>query len=227
MNSILIIEDEKDISEAIAYNLEKEGFKVYKAYDGRQGLKAIRDKVPDLILLDLMLPLLNGLELCKIVKSEQAVANIPIIMLTAKSSETDKVLGLELGADDYITKPFSMVELIARIKTILKRCAPKKAAIKTMLKFPFLEIDPDKHEVKANNKPVELTAKEFDLLRFLAENKGKAIGREKLLDSVWGIDVAIETRTVDVHVRRVREKLGKKAGQYILTLRGVGYKFKE
>lgn len=227
MSSILIIEDEKDIVESIAYNLEKEGFKVYKAYDGMQGLKAIREKLPNLILLDLMLPQISGLEVCKIVKRESKISNIPIIMLTAKSSETDKVLGLELGADDYMTKPFSMVELIARIKAILKRYSPKQEATKQLLKFPFLEINVEKHEVKVANKLVELTAKEFELLRYLAENKGKAIGREKLLDAVWGIDVAIETRTVDVHIRRLREKLGNKAGKYILTLRGVGYKFKE
>jgi two-component system alkaline phosphatase synthesis response regulator PhoP len=228
MSNILVVEDEKDIVEAIEYNLKKEGFKVYKAYDGRNGLKQTRDKMPDLVILDLMLPQVNGIEVCKILKKESKTANIPIVMLTAKSEETDKILGLELGADDYITKPFSMRELVARVKTILKRYGKKpEEAPKAILKFPHLEIDIEKHEVNASGKAVELTAKEFELLRYLAENKGKAITRERLLDTVWGIEVAIETRTVDVHVKRLREKLGKKAGEYILTLRGVGYKFKE
>jgi two-component system alkaline phosphatase synthesis response regulator PhoP len=226
MSNILIIEDEKDIVEAIEYNLKKEGYKVYKAYDGRSAIKIAREKIPDLIILDLMLPALNGLEVCKILKKEKETAAIPVIMLTAKGSEVDKVLGLELGADDYITKPFGMRELLARIKTILKRYSKEAEAARPVFKFPDLEIDIEKHEVKAGGKPVELTAKEFALLQFLAENKDRAISREKLLDRVWGIEVAIETRTVDVHVKRLREKLAKKAGKYILTLRGVGYKFK-
>ena len=224
MSDILIIEDEKDIVEAVEYNLKKEGFNVSRAYDGRNGLKQARDKLPDLIILDLMLPVISGIEVCKILKKEPATANIPIVMLTAKESETDKVLGLELGADDYITKPFSMRELIARIKTILKRYGAKEKAYRPQLKFPDLEIDVEKHMVRAGGKPVELTAKEFALLKYLAENKQRVFSREKLLDSVWGIDVAIETRTVDVHVRKLREKLGK-AGKHIVTLRGVGYKF--
>lgn len=222
---ILIIEDEKDIAEAIEYNLKIEGFTVAKVYDGRSGLKAVREKMPELILLDLMLPGISGLELCKIVKKDPHTARIPIIMLTAKSGETDKVLGLELGADDYITKPFSMRELVARVKAVLKRYSKEDRSTGPAMKFPGLEIDVEKHEVRASGKPVELTAKEFALLKYLAENKERAIGREKLLDAVWGIEVAIETRTVDVHVKRLREKLGKKAGKYILTLRGVGYKF--
>ncbi|MFH1684565.1 MAG: response regulator transcription factor [Candidatus Margulisiibacteriota bacterium] len=225
MANILIIEDEKDIVEALEYNLKNEGFKVYKAYDGRTGLKQARDKAPDLILLDLMLPLINGLEVCKILKKESVTANIPIVMLTAKGSETDRVLGLELGADDYITKPFSMRELVARVKTIIKRYGKKTEDIsRAVIRFRDLEIDIEKHEIKASGKLVELTAKEFALLRYLAENKDKAISRERLLDMVWGIEVAIETRTVDVHVKRLREKLGK-VGQRIKTLRGVGYKF--
>jgi len=226
MPRILIIEDEADIVEALEYNLKKDGFKVYKATDGRAGLKTAREKLPDLILLDLMLPEMDGTQVCKILKSESKTSNIPIIMLTAKSSEIDKVVGLEIGADDYITKPFSMRELIARIKAILKRYSPIETK-KSRLIFPNLEIDIEKHEVKADGKRVELTAKEFALLQYLAENKGKAVSREKLLDTVWGIEVAIETRTVDVHVKRLREKLGKKGGKYISTLRGIGYKFVE
>ncbi|MEA3493511.1 MAG: response regulator transcription factor [Candidatus Margulisiibacteriota bacterium] len=227
MSKVLIIEDEKDIVEALEYNLKKENYSVSKANDGKRGLKVAREKLPDLIILDLMLPVIEGLEVCKILKKEMSTRNIPIIMLTAKSAELDKVLGLELGADDYMTKPFSIRELIARVKTILKRYGSKELSKNPVLRFSDLEIDIEKHEIKAAGKPIELTAKEFTLLQYLAENKDKAIGRDKLLDQVWGIEVAIETRTVDVHVTRLREKLGKKAGKHIQTLRGVGYKFKE
>ncbi|NQT28999.1 MAG: response regulator transcription factor [Candidatus Saganbacteria bacterium] len=225
MDSILIIEDEKDIVEAIEYNLKKEGFKIYKAYDGKSGLKQARDKNPSLILLDLMLPGMDGLEVCKSLKREKALATIPVIMLTAKSSELDKVLGLEIGADDYITKPFSMRELMARIKRVLRRWEDREKKTPG-LHFPNLEIDIEKHEVRVGGKLVSLTAKEFSLLCYLAENKGRAITRERLLDTVWGVEVAIESRTVDVHIKTLREKL-KKAGKYIYTLRGVGYKFRE
>ena len=225
MQEILIIDDEKDIVSAIEYNLIIEGFKVSKAFDGHHGLKLAKDKIPQLILLDLMLPGIPGLEICKILKSETKTKNIPIIMLTAKGTETDKVVGLELGADDYITKPFSLRELLARIKAILKRYGNEKPfAVSPVIRFSNLEIDSDTHIVKAFNKEVELTAKEFDLLKYFAENEKRVFSREKLLDRVWGIDVAIETRTVDVHIRRLREKLGK-VGSYIHTLRGVGYKF--
>jgi two-component system alkaline phosphatase synthesis response regulator PhoP len=225
MAEILIIEDEKDIVESLEYNLKKEGYRVSKAYDGLNGLRLAEEKVPSLVLLDLMLPGLDGLEVCRRIKKNPKTAAVPVIMLTAKGSETDKVVGLELGADDYIVKPFSIKELIARIKTILRRYekpAEKPAAI---VKFNDLEIDTDKHEVRAGGKPVELTAKEFQLLLYLAENKERVFSRERLLDTVWGIDVAIETRTVDVHMRRLREKLGQ-AGRHLVTLRGVGYKFK-
>ncbi len=225
MPTILIIEDETDILEAIEYNLKKEGFSIARALNGREGLDLAQKKNPDLIVLDLMLPIMDGLEVCKNLKKNPATAGIPIIMLTAKASEVDKILGLELGADDYITKPFSMRELITRIKTVLKRTQPIKES--RVLKFPQLEIDLDKHEVKAGEKKIVLTAKEFSLLYYLAENKGRVISRERLLDKVWGIEVALETRTVDVHVKRLREKLGPKTGAYIETLRGVGYKFKD
>ncbi|OGB86948.1 DNA-binding response regulator [candidate division WOR-1 bacterium RIFCSPLOWO2_02_FULL_46_20] len=224
MSHLLIIEDEKDIVEAIEYNLKKENFKVSKAYDGSSGLRLAREKKPDLIILDLMLPLLDGFEVCKNLKKETKTADIPIIMLTAKSSEVDKVLGLELGADDYMTKPFSMRELIARVRTILKRYGAKKAFALAALKFPDLEINWETHEVKVLGGTVELTAMEFKLLQYLAENEGRVFSRERLLDNVWGVEVAIETRTVDVHMRRLREKLGK-AGKHLKTLRGVGYKF--
>ncbi|MFA4905087.1 MAG: response regulator [Candidatus Margulisiibacteriota bacterium] len=224
MAKLLIIEDERDIVEALEYNLKKEGFAVSKAYDGLQGLKLAREISPDLIILDLMLPGLDGLELCRTIKREPPTENIPVIMLTAKGGETDKVVGLEVGADDYITKPFSMRELIARVRAVLKRYGKKHKANAARLKFTDFAIDAEKHEVTAFGKPVELTAKEFSLLQFLAENQGRVFNRERLLDQVWGIEAAIETRTVDVHMRRLREKLGK-AGKHLITLRGVGYKF--
>lgn len=221
---ILIIEDDRDIAESLEYNLAKEGFKVSKAYDGAQGLKSAETKLPALILLDLMLPIFDGLEVCRRLKKNPKTAQIPIIMLTAKGTETDKVVGLEVGADDYIVKPFSIKEVIARTKAVLRRYEKPSAAPSPILKLKDLEIDTERHEVKAAGKPVELTAKEFQLLHYLAENNGRVFSRDRLLDSVWGIDVAIETRTVDVHVRRLREKLGK-AGKHLITLRGVGYKF--
>src|SRR3989339_1444217 len=218
MNNILIIEDEKDIAEALEYNLKREGFSTAKSGDGYNGLRMAKEKLPALILLDLMLPGMGGLELIKVLKREAATRSIPVIILTAKGEETDRVLGLELGADDYITKPFSMRELIARVKVVLKRSGGVSPPVRPKLKFPDLEIDLEKHEVTANGKKVELTAKEFALLRFLAERREKVFSREQLLDEVWGIDQQIETRTVDVHVRKLREKLGR-AAEHILTLR--------
>ncbi|MFA5113348.1 MAG: response regulator transcription factor [Candidatus Margulisiibacteriota bacterium] len=224
MTEILIIEDDRDIVESLEYNLKKEGFKVSKAYDGAAGLKSAEEKRPDLVLLDLMLPIFDGLEVCRRLRKNAKTSAIPIIMLTAKGTETDKVVGLEVGADDYIVKPFSLKEVIARIKVILRRSGKKEAPPPAVLKFKELEIDTDRYEVRVAGKPLELTAKEFQLLRYLAENKGRVYSRERLLDAVWGIEVAIETRTVDVHVRRLREKLGK-AEKHLITLRGVGYKF--
>jgi len=224
MAKILIIEDEKDIVQALEYNLKNEGYEVSKAYDGLQGLKLARESSPNLILLDLMIPGISGLDLCRTLKKEKNTENIPIIMVTAKGTETDKVVGLEVGADDYLTKPFSMRELIARVKAVLKRYGVKEKPAAKSIKFPDLLIDAEKHEVKAGNKLIELTAKEFTLLKFLAENRERVFSRDRLLDEVWGITAEVETRTVDVHIRRLREKLGK-AGQHIKTLRGTGYKF--
>lgn len=223
---ILVIEDEKDIVQAIEYNFKKEGFEVSKAYDGLQGLKQISFLLPDIILLDLMLPGMDGLEILRRAKKDPKTENIPVIILTAKSQEADRVVGLELGADDYITKPFSVRELVARVKAVLKRYGVKAESPFPTLKFGTLEINSESHEVKSAGKQIELTAKEFALLHYLASNKGKVVGRERLLDAVWGVEVAIETRTVDVHIRRLREKLGK-AGKHIKTLRGVGYRFIE
>ena len=223
MKSVLVIDDEKDIVESIDYNLSKAGFKVYRAFDGEYGLKYAREKKPDLVILDLMLPEIDGMEVCRILKREASTAQIPIIMLTAKKDETDKVVGLESGADDYITKPFSMRELIARVKNIIARYKRQAVPPKSM-QYPGLKVDIERHEVTTWSKMVQLTAKEFSLLKFLMEHEGKVFNREALLDQVWGDEVGIESRTIDVHLTSLRKKLGK-AGKYIYTIRGVGYKF--
>jgi len=228
MSDILIIDDEKDIVETIEYNLKKEGFSVHKSFDGINGLRLIKEINPDLVVLDLMLPGMSGIEVCKAAKKNDKTSKIPIIMLTAKKQEVDKIVGLEVGADDYIVKPFSMKELIARIKAILRRyiSIPKGEKAKSMIVFSDVKIDLDQHEVAVKGKPVELSAKEFKLLEFLATNKNKVFSRERLLDDVWGIQAEVETRTVDVHVKRLREKLGR-SGDHIQTIRGFGYKFKD
>lgn len=227
MTDILIIDDEKDIVETIEYNLKKENFTVHKAYDGINGLRLAKETIPDLILLDLMLPGIDGIELCKTLKKDDKTKKIPVIMLTAKKQEVDKVVGLEVGADDYIVKPFGMRELVARIKSVLRRYSalPKGESSRSAIIVGDIKIDLDKHEVTVKSKAIDLSAKEFKLLTFLASNKGKLISRERLLDEVWEIHAEIETRTVDVHVKRLREKLGK-AGDSIQTVRGFGYKFK-
>lgn len=226
MKKILIIDDEKDIAETIGYNLKKEGFGFILAHDGESGFASAKENIPDLILLDLMLPGIDGMEVFNLLKRNEATADIPVIMLTAKGEETDKVVGLELGADDYVTKPFGMKELIARIKSTIKRHSNKENHEEKILRFPDLEINVDTREVKVSGKNIQLTAKEFDLLAYLAGNKERVYSRNRLLDNVWDIDTMIETRTVDVHIRRLREKL-KKAGRYIVTMHGVGYKFSE
>jgi len=228
MPDILIIDDEKDIVETIEYNLKKEGFSTHKSFDGINGLRLIKEINPDLVILDLMLPGMSGIEVCKAAKKNEKTSKIPIIMLTAKKQEVDKIVGLEVGADDYIVKPFSMKELVARIKAILRRYTsiPKGEKAKSVIVFSDVKIDLDQHEFTVKGKPVELSAKEFKLLEFLATNKNKVFSRERLLDDVWGIQAEVETRTVDVHVKRLREKLGR-SGDHIQTIRGFGYKFKD
>lgn len=222
---ILIVEDEKDIIKMLEYNLKKEGFKVVAACDGEDALDlAVRDH-PDLILLDLMLPGMDGLEVCKALKKENKTGPIPIIMLTAKSQESDKVVGLELGADDYITKPFSPRELIARIKAVLRRVTEKEK-LPEIFQAGDLIIDFAKICVTVKDKPVGLTAKEFELLKTLLKAKGRVLSRDYLLDTIWGFDHAMEiqTRTVDVHIRTLRKKL-KTASKYIITVKNYGYRF--
>ncbi|MFH1645594.1 MAG: response regulator transcription factor [Candidatus Omnitrophota bacterium] len=221
---ILIVEDDEDIIEMIEYNLKKEGFSAYSVSDGAKVLGIVESKKPDLIILDLMLPGMDGLDVCKSIRNKQFIAHIPIIMLTAKSQEADKVIGLEIGADDYMIKPFSPRELIARIKALLRRL--KKSESSAVLISGIVEIDTLKHRVRIKGKEIDLTATEFKLFEFMLRNHGMALSRAKILDSVFGYDSVIYDRTVDAHMKSLRKKLGK-ASDCIETIRGVGYRFKE
>lgn len=223
--TILVIEDEKNILELLKYNLEQDGYQVHTANRGDSGLEQARKGKYDLILLDLMLPGLDGMEVCKILKQNEKTAAVPIIMLTAKSQEADKIVGLELGADDYVTKPFSPRELIARVKAVLRRGREKQPADR-MLKAGSLEVDISKHLVSLKGKTMEFTSKEYDLLTALMEAGGRVLTREKLLEQVWGYDgsLNIETRTIDMHIGQLRKKL-KNEGDRILTVKNVGYRF--
>ena len=222
---ILIIEDEKDIVKMLDYNLKKEGFRAFSATNGEDGLDMARKEHPDLILLDLMLPEMDGLEVCKAVKNDTKTAHIPIIILTAKAQETDKIVGLELGADDYMTKPFSPRELIARIKAVLRR-AKEKDKLPEALKIGDMSIDFSKIMVAIKDKPIDLTSKEFELLKILIKAKGRVLSRDYLLNTIWGFDQALEiqTRTVDVHITTLRKKL-KNESKRIVTVKNYGYRF--
>jgi len=224
LEHILIIEDEKNIVELIKYNLEKLNYKVSVAYDGEDGLNKINRLRPDLIILDLMLPKIDGNSICIKLKNSKSFSNIPIIILTAKSAEIDRVLGLELGADDYVVKPFSIKELMVRVKNIIKRYK-KNSNFKEeeIITLGGLIIDPSKHEVTLDGEKVFFTLKEFELLKILAKNKGKVLSRSSLLENIWGYEYLGETRTVDVHIRHIRSKIEKNRS-YIETIRGVGYK---
>jgi two-component system alkaline phosphatase synthesis response regulator PhoP len=220
---ILVVDDEKNIVELVKYNLEKEGYEVVCAYDGVQAVDLARQDKPDLMILDIMLPGQGGLEVCRILRKE---SRIPIIMATAKGEEIDKILGLELGADDYVTKPFSPRELVARVKAVLRRTSAK-AEEKDELIFDELSINLIKHEVRVSSKEVDLKPKEFDLLKLLSTNPGKVFTREFLLEQLWGYDYLGDTRTVDVHMRRLRQKIEKDASspEFLKTVHGIGYKF--
>lgn len=222
---ILVVDDEEHIVELIKFNLEKNGYKVITADNGRDALAIAKEQQPDLVLLDLMLPGMDGLEVCKEIRKEASISNMPIIMITAKGEELDKILGLELGADDYITKPFSVRELVARSKAILRRTTVKYE--ENNFKFGNITIDFQKHEVKKDGEKIELTLKEFELLEILIKNKGRVMTRDFLLDKIWGYEYVGETRTVDVHVRHLRQKIEQddKNPVYIQTIRGIGYKF--
>jgi DNA-binding response OmpR family regulator len=219
---ILIVEDETDVADLLTLNLRKAGYTVSMAADGANGLQKARDDRPDFIILDLMLPKMSGLEVCKILKSDAATTHIPILMLTAKAEEIDRIVGLEFGADDYVTKPFSPREIVLRIRAILRRGETPDES----LKAGPISIDPARHEVRVNGKPVRLTSLEFKLLRTLVQRHGRVQDRDRLLNEVWGYESVIDTRTVDTHVRRLREKLGK-AGDAIETVRGFGYRLRE
>lgn len=221
---ILAVDDEQHILELLVYNLEENGYEVQAVEDGTKALEVASREKFDLILLDVMLPGMNGVDVCKKLRLDYKVET-PIIMLTAKSEEVDKILGLELGADDYVTKPFSVRELIARIKAVLRRYEQSNEET-NVIKVKNLLIDVDKHEVLFHDTPLDLTFKEFELLRTLAQNRGKVLTREFLLDTVWGYDYIGETRTVDVHIRYLRKKMGNDDSKYIETIRGIGYKMK-
>ena len=222
---ILVVDDEKNIVDIIAFNLKKEGYRVMTAANGEEAVFLALNENPDLILLDVMMPKMDGYEACKRIREK---TNTPIIMLTARAEEVDKVLGLELGADDYVTKPFGVRELMARVKANLRRKAAPAAAVQgNVLQFGQLTIDLDRYEVRRDGRPVELTLREFELLKFLAQNRTQVFTRETLLEKVWGYEYFGDVRTVDVTVRRLREKIedNDKKPTYILTKRGVGYYF--
>ncbi len=220
---ILVVDDEKRMVDLVKLYLEREGFTVEEAFNGQQALDMIAKTSYDLIILDLMLPVVDGWTVCKELRKKY---DTPVIMLTARGEEFDKVLGFELGADDYVVKPFSPRELTARVKALLRRMASKEDAEADALVFPDLSIDPTGRVVKVSEKEVTLTPKEFDLLYFMAKNKDKVFNREKLLEEVWGYDFFGSLRTVDTHIKQLREKLGhSKAASYINTIWGIGYKF--
>ena len=222
---VLLVDDEKTLVKALKFNLEKEGFEVVEAFDGEEALKKAFEINPDIIILDLMLPGLDGFEVCREIRKKE---EIPIIMLTAKGEDIDKVLGLELGADDYMTKPFNPRELLARIKAILRRSSGREAGVRKQIRIGPLWIDLLQHRVRLKGQEVGLTAKEFALLSFLASNAGRVYSRDKLLEEIWGYDYFGDARTVDVHIRHLREKIEEDPGspRLILTVWGTGYKFR-
>jgi two-component system, OmpR family, alkaline phosphatase synthesis response regulator PhoP len=222
---ILAVDDEEDILEVIRYNLEREGYKVTCAESGEKALALIRSQIPDLVVLDLMLPGLDGLDVCRHVKATPETAHVPVIMLTARSEEVDLVTGLELGADDYITKPFSPRVLSARVKAVLRRRRTQPDA-SVALQFGELLILPEQHAIRVSGQPVELTATEFRILHTLARRPGWVFSREQIVDATQGTNVAVTSRSIDVHIVSLRRKLGV-ASDYIETIRGVGYRFRE
>jgi len=230
MAKIAVIEDDRTLADLLRYNLSREGFAVVTAAQGNIGLELIRREKPDAVVMDVMLPGMDGFEITRVLRRESAV---PVLMLTARSDEIDKVLGLELGADDYLTKPFSMRELLARVKAMLRRgeLAKQEAAAgeSSLMKAGNIELDPSRHLLTVGGVINEATPKEFDLLQFLMNNRGQVFSRESLLDRVWGYDYPGDSRTVDVHVRWLRQKIESEPSnpKHLLTVRGVGYKFEQ
>lgn len=228
-NKVLIIEDEAHIVELIAYNLEAGGYAVSKAFDGKEGLELINQVKPDLIILDIMMPKIDGIGVLNRLRNDKTISHIPVIMLTAKSSEIDKVIGLEVGADDYMTKPFSINELMARVKAHLRRSERERDMSNDatrQMTYGDVVIDLEKYEVHKSGELVALSLKEFELLRMLLKNRGRVMTRDQLLDQVWGYDYFGETRTVDVHIRHLRSKLDNDDDSLIHTVRGIGYTIK-
>ncbi len=226
MNELIaVVDDEPDIVELVSVNLKRASFRVKEFFDAESFLGSLAAEVPDLIVLDLMLPDMDGFEVCRALRSREKHANIPIIMLTAKAEETDKVLGLELGADDYVTKPFSPRELVARVKAVIRRRSPKEDTRKLIV-GNVLVMDLEKHEVEVDGARTELTSTEFKILQLLSARKGRVFSREQILQHLWGDNKMVLDRTVDVHIKHLREKLGK-AGNLIKNIRGVGYKLEE
>jgi two-component system phosphate regulon response regulator PhoB len=222
-DKILIVEDEIDVAELLAHHLQKESFAVEIVDNGRVALNWLKSERPALIILDLMLPELSGLDLCRIVKSNPGTEGVPIVMLSARIEEIDRVLGFELGADDYVVKPFSPRELVLRIRAILRRMSQDREPVEQLLRVGELVLDRSRHEVRAADRVIDCTATEFKLLAILMEREGRVQERDRLLTDVWGYDSIIDTRTVDTHMRRLRDKLGPH-GRYIETIRGFGYR---
>ncbi len=222
--TVLVVDDEKDLVELIRYHLEKEGLTCFEAYDGETALQVVRERHPNLIVLDLMLPGVDGLEVCRKLRKDPKTASVAIIMLTAKADEVDRIVGLEIGADDYMVKPFSPRELVARVKAVLRRGQSQELSAVT--KIGTLVVDEGKHQVLVEGKIVDLTVKEFDLLCGLMKVNGRVLNRDQIMETVWGYSnaIEIESRTVDVHIRRLREKLGDEHKR-VVTVKGVGYRF--
>jgi two-component system alkaline phosphatase synthesis response regulator PhoP len=223
--TVLVIDDERDLIELVRYNLDKEGYDVVAASDGTSGLEIATKHKPDLVVLDLMMPGMDGLEVCRRMRGDERTRRIPVIMLTAKAAEADRIVGLEMGADDYVTKPFSPRELVARVKAVLRRTSEQQEPTE-MIRSGELAIDAKRHEVTYAGQPVALTATEFRILQFLAGRPGRVVTREEIIDAALGREAAIFDRTIDVHITAIRKKLGN-GGVSIETVRGFGYKFKD
>lgn len=223
---ILLVEDEADVSELVAYHLRAKGYEVEVVNDPNRSLATARHFVPDLVILDVMMPDLSGIQICRMLRADTSLKSLPVIFLTAKAEEADRVQGLETGADDYICKPFSTKELVLRVQALLRRAGEPSMPLPSVLQAGKISVDVERHLVKINGEQVDLTATEFKLLRLLMERRGRVQTREHLLINVWNYETEIETRTVDTHVRRLREKLGAEA-DWIETIRGVGYRFSE
>lgn len=219
-----IVDDEEDIRELVSVNLKKAGYKTKEYPDGKAFLRSLEKTIPDVVILDLMMPGLDGIEVCRSLRSDERHKELPVIMLTAKVEEADKVLGLEMGADDYMTKPFSPRELTARVKAVLRRRKPQEE--ETVSSFGDIIIDANRHEVTVKGKTAPLTSTEFKILRILSSKRGWVFSREQILDSLWGNEKTVVDRTIDVHIKHLREKLGS-AGKMIINVRGAGYKIEE